>query len=114
MTKIYFKANCATSIAALKLLKENSKEEIQKIEYLSAVPTATELKSVLALLGLKASEFIRRKEPLFKEKYDGKTFSEAEWIKIMIANPILIDRPVVIRNGKAVLCRPPERVLELF
>jgi arsenate reductase len=101
-------------LTALQLLKKNSKEPIEKIEYLVDVPSEKELKGILALLGMKASEFIRKKEPLYKEKYEGKKFSEAEWIKVMVENPILIDRPIVIKDGKAVLCRPSEKVLELF
>lgn len=114
MIRIYFKANCATSITTLQLLKKHTKEEIEKIEYLVDVPSAKELKEILHLLGMKASEFIRKKEPLFKEKFEGKKLSESEWIKIMVENPILIDRPIVIRDGKAVLCRPAEKVLGLF
>lgn len=114
MIKIYFKANCATSIATLQLLKKNTKEEIEKIEYLVDVPSEKELKDIIKQLGMKASEFIRKKEPLYKEKYEGEKLTEAGWIKIMVENPILIDRPVVIRDGQAVLCRPSEKVLELF
>jgi arsenate reductase (glutaredoxin) len=114
VTTIYYKANCATSLTALRLLKKNSKEAIQKIEYLVDVPSENELKKILKLLGMKASEFIRKKEPLYKEKFEGKEFSEAEYIKIMLENPILIDRPIVIKDGKAILCRPSEKVLELF
>lgn len=114
MIQILYKPNCATSISTLQLLKKNSNEEIEKIEYLIHPPTEKELKAILKLLGLKASEFIRKKEPLYKQKYEGKKLSEAAWIKIMVENPILIDRPVVIRDGKAILCRPSEKVLELF
>jgi len=85
-----------------------------KTEYLVDVPSATELKNIVALLGLKPSEFIRKKEPLFKEKFEGKNLSEDEWIQVMIENPILIDRPVVIKDDKAILCRPSEKVLELL
>jgi len=114
LTKIYYKANCATSLTALGLLKKASKEPIEKIEYLVDIPSEKELKEILKLLGMKASEFIRKKEPLYKEKYEGKKLSEDEWIKIMINNPILIDRPVVIKDGKAILCRPSEKVMDLF
>jgi arsenate reductase len=114
LLKIYYKSNCATSITALQLLKEKAKEPLVKIEYLVDVPSENELKEILQLLGMKASEFIRKKEPLYKEKFEEKNFSEDEWIRIMIENPILIDRPVVIKDGKAVLCRPSEKVLELF
>ena len=85
-----------------------------KTEYLVDVPSEKELREILKLLGMKASEFIRKKEPLYKERYEGKKFSEAEYIRIMLENPILIDRPVVIKDGKAVLCRPAEKVLGLF
>ncbi|CAN5620262.1 hypothetical protein BH11BAC1_BH11BAC1_06170 [soil metagenome] len=95
-------------------MKKNSKEPIIKIEYLVDVPSEKELKNILKLLGMKAADFIRKKEPLFKEKFEGKNFSEDEWIKIMLENPILIDRPVAIKDGKAVLCRPAEKALELF
>jgi len=114
LIQILYKPNCATSISTLQLLKKNSKEEIEKIEYLVDVPSEKELKEILKLLGMKASEFIRKKEPLFKEKFEGKKFSESEWINVMRENPILIDRPVVIKDGKAILCRPSEKVLELF
>ena len=64
MIKIYHKSNCATSLTALQLLKEKSKEPIEKVEYLVDIPTEKELKGVLDLLGMEASEFIRKKEPL--------------------------------------------------
>ncbi len=114
MIKIYFKSNCATSLTALRLLKKKAKEPIERIEYLVNVPSKNELKEIIRMLGLKPSEFIRKKEPLYQETYEGKNFSEDEWIKIMLENPILIDRPVVIKDGKAMLCRPAEKVLEIF
>ena len=114
MPKIYYKANCATSLEAIRLLKKNSKEPIEKIEYLINVPTESELKEILGMLGMTAGEFIRKKEPLYKEKFEAKKFSENELLRIMIENPILIDRPIVIKDGKALLCRPSEKVLEFF
>ena len=114
MIKLYYKINCATSLTTLQLLKQKSKEPIEKIEYLVNVPSESELKEILLLLGMKPSAFIRKKEPLYKEKFEGKNFTEDEWIRIMIENPILIDRPIVIKDGKATLCRPAEKVLELF
>ena len=114
MIRIYHKSNCATSIGTLRLLKKVAKEPIEKIEYLTDVPSEKELKEILKLLQMKAAGFIRKKEPLYKEKYEGKKLSEAGWIKVMHENPILIDRPVVIKDGRAILCRPAEKVLELF
>ncbi len=114
MIRIYHKANCSTSLETLRLLKQNTKEHIEVIEYLTATPTAKELKEILKMLGMKALEFLRKKEPLYKEKYEGKNLTEAQWIKVMTENPILIERPVIIKDGKAIIARPPEKVLELI
>ncbi|MEO8146291.1 MAG: ArsC/Spx/MgsR family protein [Bacteroidia bacterium] len=112
MITIYYKPNCATSIEAYRLLKKNTKDKITKIEYLTNIPTAEELKEVIKLLGMTAHEFLRKKEPLYKEKYEGKNLTEDQWIKVMIENPILIERPVIIKDGKAIIGRPTEHVVE--
>ncbi len=65
-------------------------------------------------LGKKAEDIIRKGEPIFKEKFQGKEFSEEEWLNILTDNPILIERPIVVRGDKAIIGRPPEKVLELL
>ena len=107
MITIYYKSNCATSIETLRLLKKNTNDNIEKIEYLINTPTASELKEVIKMLGMTAHEFLRKKEPLYKEKFADKKLTEAQWIKVMIENPILIERPVIIKYGKAIIARPP-------
>ena len=77
-------------------------------------PTEKELKDVLKKLGMKAEEIIRKKEELFQKKYLTKKFSDADWIKMLIKNPILIERPIVVIGNKAIIARPPEKVNELF
>lgn len=114
MLKVYYKANCATSQTALSLIRKNTKEKFEKIEYLANVPSEKEIREILKVLGMKAKELVRKKEPVYKEKFEGKKLSEKEWIKVMIENPILIDRPVVIKDNKAIIERPAKRVLELF
>src|SRR5258707_15862868 len=114
MLKVYFKPNCATCRTALSLLKDNTDEEMELIEYLVETPTQKEIKEILKMLGMKAEDLVRKKEHLYKEKYEGKKFTDNQWIKILTENPILIDRPIVIKDGKAIIGRPPERVLELF
>ena len=114
MLKIYFKSNCATCQTTLKLIKENTKEKIEVFEYLVTVPSQKDIREILKLLGLKAEDIVRKKEPLYKEKYAGKKISNTEWIKILSKNPILIERPILISDGKAIIGRPPERVLELL
>ena len=114
MLKVYFKPNCATCQTALGLLKKNAKEDFELIEYLVEVPTQKEIKEILSMLGMKAEQLVRKKESLYKEKYDGKKISESEWIKILSKNPILIERPIVVKDGKAIIGRPVEKILELL
>ena len=84
------------------------------IEYLVKVPTEKEIKEILKLLGMKAEDLVRKKESLYKEKYEGKKFSNSEWITILSKNPILIQRPIIVKDGKAIIGRPPDKVFELF
>ena len=88
--------------------------EIEIIEYLKNTPTAKELKDVLIKLGLKASDLLRKKEPLFIEKYKDKKLTDAQWVKVMAENPILIERPVAIYGNRAVIGRPAQRVVEIL
>jgi arsenate reductase len=88
--------------------------EIEVIEYLKKVPSIKELKILLAKLNLEPSQIVRTSENLFKEKFKGKNFTDEEWIQILYENPILIERPIVVRNNKAILCRPPEKVEEII
>jgi arsenate reductase len=114
MLKVYFKPNCATCQTALGLLKKNAKEDFELIEYLVETPSQKEIKEILKMLGMKAEQLVRKKEPLYKAKYEGKKISESEWIKILVKNPILIERPIVVKDGKAIIGRPPERILEII
>lgn len=111
--KIYHNPRCRKSRETLKLLEENS-SDIEIIEYLKTPPSYAELKDVLMKLNMPASGLIRKSEAIFKEKFKGKVFSEEEWIQVMVENPKLIERPIVVRNNKAVIGRPPENVEQLF
>ena len=95
-------------------MKANTKEEIQTVEYLVATPSQKEIKEILKMLGMKAEQLVRKKEPLYKEKYEGKKISNSEWIKILNENPILIERPIVVKDGKAIIGRPIETILDLL
>jgi arsenate reductase (glutaredoxin) len=83
------------------------------VEYLQAPPTADEIRDVLAKLQLSARDLVRTGEPVYRE-LGGDEASDDELIEAMAANPILIERPVVISGGRAVIGRPPERVIELL
>ena len=113
MLKIYHNPRCSKSRQTLQIIKEKN-VEVEIIEYLKDVPNAKELKTVLKKLNLKPQDVLRKGEAIFKENFKGKTFSDEEWIEIMIENPKLIERPIVFNKDKAVLGRPPENVIELF
>lgn len=87
---------------------------VQVIEYLLHPLTEEEIKSLLKKLDLPAKDLVRKSEPLFKEKYEGKKMSEAQWIKAMAKHPILIERPIVVKGNKAVIARPAEKLKELL
>lgn len=82
--------------------------------YVETPPSEEEIRDVLKKLGIKAEELIRKKEKIYKEKFEGKKMTEEKWIKAMVKYPILIERPIVIKGNKAVIGRPTERVLEVI
>ncbi len=112
MLKIYHNTRCGKSRSALQIL-EKSGHPYEVVEYLKNPPTETELRDLLRLLGKKPLELIRQKEPVFQEHFKGKTFSEEEWIKIMLENPILIERPIVVMDGKAWVARDEHSLAEM-
>jgi arsenate reductase len=113
MVKIYHNPRCTKSRETLKLLEDNHIQP-QIVEYLTELPTKAELKAILKLLGISAFELLRKNEDIYKTAFKGKDLSEEEWIDAMLTHPKLIERPIVINGKKAVIGRPPERVLEIL
>lgn len=113
MIKIYHNPRCRKSREALELVKDKV-EEIEIIEYLIEPPTVEELNQIIEQLGISPLDLIRKNEAIFKEKFKGQSFSDAEWIQIMVDHPKLIERPIVINGKKARVGRPPEKVLEIL
>ena len=110
---IYHNARCTKSRATLELLeKRGIKPRI--VEYLKDTPTAAELKAILRKLGIKPEALVRKGEDVFKQKYAGKQLTDAQWIDAMIADPILIERPIVVTEGEAAIGRPPENVVRIL
>ena len=110
-TLIYHNPRCRKSRETLEILREHGIEP-EIIEYLKVPPTAKELRRVLSLLKLDPSAIIRRKE--FKELGIDQPKAAGELIEIMVANPQVIERPIVVHGERACLGRPPENVLELL
>ncbi|MBC8282765.1 MAG: arsenate reductase (glutaredoxin) [Nitrospinae bacterium] len=111
-TTIYHNPKCSKSRQTLALLEEQGiKPDI--IEYLKTPPSAEKLKEILSLLGISPRDLMRKKEDEYKELADPE-LSDEDLIGLMVKHPILIERPIVLANGKAALGRPPELVLEIL
>ncbi len=111
--KIYHNPRCRKSRETLALIQDAGKEP-EIIEYLKTPPTEDELKSILKKLGIEAEELLRKGESVFKENFRGKELSDNQWVKAMVDNPVLIERPIVVAGQKAVIGRPPENVKSLL
>ncbi|MDE0816017.1 MAG: arsenate reductase (glutaredoxin) [Pirellulaceae bacterium] len=112
--QIFHNPRCSKSRQTLQLIAEAA-QEVEVIEYLLNPPTAEQLRSVVALLGLTARELVREGEVVFRDlDVDLSTLSDDAVIELIVANPILMQRPIVVGNGTAIIGRPPENVLQLW
>jgi len=85
------------------------------IEYLKTPPDITELTGILQLLGMEPRELMRKQEAPYKDNnLDNPELSREQLIQALVDNPILIERPIVIKGNKAIIGRPPEKVLEIL
>lgn len=111
---IYHNPRCAKSRATLQLLEAKGMTP-KVVDYLKTPPSAAELKAILKKLGLKPRDFIRKGEPRYAElDLKDRQFSDDQLIAVMVDNPILIERPIVVSGGRAAIGRPPEKVLEIL
>ncbi len=112
--EIYHNPRCSKSRQTLQILKESGVEP-EVVEYLKTPPDRDTLEKILAMLGMEPRELMRKKEPAYKENnLADPALTREQLIDAMIAHPKLIERPIVIKNGKAALGRPPEQVLEII
>ncbi len=111
--KIYHNPRCSKSRQTLQLIKDAGIEP-EIIDYLNDVPTAEELKELISLLDIRPYDLLRRGEADFKATFKDKNLSDDEWIAAMVKYPKLIERPIVVKQKKAVLGRPPENVKTLL
>ena len=113
MIKIYHNPRCRKSRAGLQYLEEKG-VEFELVEYLKNGITEEELKEVLIKMNVGPTEIIRTQEDVYKKQFKGKNFTDEEWIKILIENPKLIKRPIIVKGYKAVWADPPENMEKLF
>jgi arsenate reductase len=111
---IYHNPQCSKSRQTLELL-EGRGITPEVIEYIKSPPTADELREIIALLGFAPRDLMRKKEDVYAEcGLDNPSLTDAELVCCMVEHPILIERPIVLANGKAAIGRPPEKVLEIL
>lgn len=112
MIRIYHNTRCTKSRCALDLLTRQN-QPFEVVEYLKNPPSEAELVQLLQLLGKRPEAIVRKKEALFQEKFLGKNFSDSEWISILAANPILIERPIVVAGDRAWIARDEDSLDEI-
>ena len=101
---IYHKANCATSLSVLKIIKDAGiKPKI--ILYLETPLNLIELKKLQILLNIPSETMLRKKEKIFQEKYAHKKLKEEDWLKLIEKHPILMERPILVKGNKAIIAR---------
>jgi arsenate reductase len=110
---LYHNPACSKSREALALLQQSGIQP-RVVEYLRTPPGAAELTAIIAKLGIAPLDLIRKGEAVFQEKYRDQTLSDAEWIAAMVADPILIERPIAVRGSRAELGRPPANIKRLL
>ncbi|GGC79915.1 arsenate reductase [Marinobacter halophilus] len=113
-TRIFHNPRCSKSRQTLELLQQHGIEP-EIIRYLETPPTVQELLHILDLLDCEARRIMRTKEPEYREQgLDNPELTREQLVKAMVTTPKLIERPIVLANGKAAIGRPPENVLDIL
>ena len=113
MIEIYHNPRCGKSREGLQLLEKSGKD-FKIIKYLEETPNKQSLEKIIKLLKIEPIELIRTNEKIWKENFKGSNFSDDKLIEIMVNNPILIERPIVVSGNKAVIGRPPTKILDII
>jgi len=111
--KIFHNPRCKHSRAGFEYLKTKTDDYTVK-EYLKEGVTTDDLKEILLKTNLPPSAIVRANEDYYRKELKGKNFTNDEWIRILIENPKLIQRPIVVGKLKAVIANPPELIDKLF
>jgi ribosome biogenesis GTPase A len=111
--RIYHNPRCSKSREACDLITGHGLN-VEVVEYLKSPPSKEDLRELLKKLGMRPAEIVRRGENLFREQFAERSLSDDEWLDALVAHPILIERPIAVRGDKAIIGRPPEKILELL
>lgn len=113
MIEVYHNPRCGKSRNCLAFL-DNTKEEYKIIKYLEEVPSQEELSSLLQKLNLKPIELVRQKEKIWIDNYKNQELTDEAIIQAMIAHPILIERPIIIKGDQAIIAREADKIEAFF
>ena len=112
--KIYHNPRCSKSRQTMAILEEEGIEP-EVIEYLKTPPSEDEIREIITMLGIRPRDLMRRKEKIYKELELGDdSLPDDALIMAMASHPQLIERPIVIKDGKAAIGRPPKKVLDIL
>lgn len=109
MLKIYHNPRCRKSRAGLEYLM-NKADDFEVVDYLKTGLTTEILEEILLKSNLQPRDLVRTQEELYRKELKNKNFTREEWIQILVENPKLLQRPIVISKHKAVLAQPPENI----
>lgn len=113
MIQIYHNSRCSKSREGLQILEESGKD-FEVIEYMKDKVSVDELKNLIKKLKIQPIDLVRKNETIWKENFKGKELSDQEILEAMAEFPNLIERPIVIHNGKAVIGRPPSLINDIL
>jgi arsenate reductase (glutaredoxin) len=113
MIQIYHNPRCGKSRNCLALVTEKE-AEVTIIKYLETPPTEQEIKAILQKLNFQPIQLVRVKESIWVDNYKNKSLSDAAIIQAMVAHPILIERPILVKGDKAIIGRIPEEVAQFI
>lgn len=113
MIKIYHNPRCSKSRQGLAIL-ETSGKEFELVKYLEKKIDVGQLTAIISKLGVKPIDLVRKNEAIWKSNYKEKSLSDKEIIAVMVNNPKLIERPIVVNENNAVVGRPPESILNII
>lgn len=110
---IYFNARCSKARAARAMLEERG-APVHVIEYLATPPSKADLERLMTQLGIDDPRAMMRSKEAPYAELELAEASRDELLDAIVAHPILLERPIVVRDGRAVIARPPEKLGELF
>ncbi|GEL12152.1 arsenate reductase [Flavobacterium glycines] len=113
MIEVYHNPRCGKSRNCLAFL-DNSNQEYTIIKYLEEVPTEKDLKDLLEKLAIKPIELVRQKEKIWIDNFKNQEMTDETIIQAMIAHPILIERPIIVKGNKAIIARESDKIEAFF